>query len=78
MPRWSTLVGLLLLSGGLFGSFFEDSKHNACNSGLGQFGQALSDTVARNCGIYNSIFYVAVIATIVGVALIVAAVLVRS
>lgn len=78
MPRWSPLVGLLFLGGGLYGSFREDSNHHACNSGLGQYGQAISDSVARHCGVYNSIFYVAVIVTIVGVALLVAAVLVRS
>lgn len=78
MPRWSTLVGMLLLGGGLFGSFWEDSNHNACNSGLGQYGQAVSENIARHCGIYNSIFYVAIVVTIVGAALLVAAVLVRS
>lgn len=78
MPRRFGLIGGLVLGGGLFGAFTEDSRHNACNSGLGQFGRALTESAARHCGIDNTIFYVAVLATIVGVAMLLMAILVRS
>jgi hypothetical protein len=77
MPRRWGLIGAVLLGGGLFGASLEDSNHNACNSGLGQFGQALGESVARHCGVYDAVFYVGVLAAIIGVALMVV-VFVRS
>ncbi|MGH9920787.1 MAG: hypothetical protein ACRD6W_18200 [Nitrososphaerales archaeon] len=78
MRRWPGLMGAVLLGGGLYGVSSEDSHHNACNSGLGQFGQALNANIARHCGVYNAIFYVGIIAAIVGLILMVSAILVRS
>lgn len=78
MPRWSGLIGAMILVGGLIGVAVEDSSHNACNSGLGASGQAVIEGVARSCGIDNGIYYLAILAAIVGLALMVAAVLVKS
>jgi len=78
MPKRFGLIGAVLLGGGLFGAFSEDASHKACSSGLGQFGQALSESAARHCGVDNTIFYIAILATILGVALMAVAILVRS
>ena len=78
MPRWSGLIGALILGGGLLGASLENSNHHECSTGLGQFGQALSQDVARHCGIDNTVFFVGVLAAILGVFMIAAAVLLRS
>lgn len=74
--RW-VFIAAALLGAGLFGASLEDSHHNTCSAGLGPFG-SLSGDVARNCGLDNTIFLVAVVAIIVGLALMVAALLIRS
>jgi len=78
MPRWSGLIGAVILGGGLFGVSLEDSNHNSCSSGLGQYGQALTENFARHCGVDNTFFFVGVLAAIVGAFLIAASVLFRS
>ena len=74
--RW-VFVAAVFLGGGLAGVALEDSKHNACTSGLGRFG-SLSGDVARHCSLNNTLFLVAIVATLVGVALMVASLLIRS
>jgi hypothetical protein len=74
--RW-VFIGVALLGGGLAGVSLEDSHHNACTSGLGTFGSLTGD-VARNCGLDNTIFLVAFVAALFGLALMVAALLIRS
>ena len=73
--RW-TLVAAVLLGGGLAGVSLENSSHKACTAGLGPFG-SLSGNLAHNCTLHNSIFLVAFVVTIVGLALMVAAVLLK-
>jgi hypothetical protein len=74
--RW-LLVAAVLLGGGLTGVALEDSHHNTCTSKLGQFG-ALSGDIARHCSVDNTIFLAAFVATLIGLALMVAAILIRS
>jgi hypothetical protein len=73
--RW-VFIAAALLGGGLAGVSLEDSHHNACTSGLGPFG-SLSGDLARNCTLDNTIFLAAFAATLVGLALMVAALLIR-
>jgi hypothetical protein len=75
--RRSVFFGAALLAAGLVGVYLEDSHHNACTSGLGPFG-SMSGDLARNCGLDNTLFVVAFFATIVGLALMIAALLIRS
>ena len=77
MRRRSVFFGAALLAEGLAGAYLEDSHHNACSSGLGPFG-SISGDVARNCGLYNTLFFVAFFAIIAGAALMIAALLIRS
>jgi len=77
LRRWSVLIGAALVGGGLVGVCLEDSHHNACTSGLGPFG-SLSGDLARNCSLDNTIFLIAFVATIVGLALMVTGLLIRS
>jgi hypothetical protein len=74
--RW-LFVAAALLGGGLTGVALEDSHHNACTSGLGRFG-SLSGEMARHCSVDNTIFLAAFVATLVGLTLMVAAILIRS
>jgi len=74
--RW-IFIGAALVGGGLIGVSLEDSHHNACTSGLGPFG-SLSGDLARNCGLDNTIFVVAIAATIVGLVTMIAALLIRT
>jgi hypothetical protein len=73
--RW-VFIAAALLGGGVAGVSLEDSHHNACTSGLGPFG-SLSGDLARNCTLDNTIFLVAFVATLFGLALLVAAILIR-
>jgi hypothetical protein len=73
--RW-VFIALALLGGGMAGVSLEDSHHNACASGLGSFGSLSGDAV-RNCGFDNTIFLAAFVAAIVGLALLVASLLLR-
>jgi hypothetical protein len=77
MHRWSIFIAVALLGGGVAGVSLEDSHHNACTSGLGPFG-SLSGELVHNCSLDNTIFFVAGVAALVGFALMVAAVLIRS
>lgn len=74
--RW-LFVAVVLLGGGLTGVALEDSHHNACTSGLGRFG-SLGGDLGRHCSVDNTIFLVALVVTLVGLALMVAAILIRS
>ena len=72
------IVGGIALSGGLVGTLLEVTNHNACDSGLGQVGQAFSEGLTRQCGLDNGIFYTGLVAAVVGVVLIVAALVVGA
>jgi hypothetical protein len=74
--RW-VFIGIALLGGGLLGVSLEDSHHNACSSGLGSFGSLTGD-LAHNCGVDNMLFFVAICAAMLGLALMVAALMIRS
>jgi hypothetical protein len=74
--RWM-LIGGVLLGGGLAGISLEDSHHNACNAGLGPFG-SLTGGSAHHCGFYNGVFLVAIVTAVVGLAVTVAALMIRS
>jgi hypothetical protein len=74
--RW-VFVGLALMGAGLAGVTFEKSSHNACSSGLGPFGSLTGD-VARNCGVHNLALLAAVVATLFGLVLTIAALVIRS
>ena len=74
--RWM-FVAAALFGGGLAGVSLEDSHHNACVSGLGPYG-SMSGDVARNCSLDNSLFLAAIVVTIIGLAIMVAALLIRS
>ncbi|HUC35940.1 MAG TPA: hypothetical protein VMR97_02325 [Acidimicrobiales bacterium] len=74
MPRKFGFAGVLILGAGLAGVFVEDSNHNACNSHLGTFGQP----IGAHCGLENAIFYIGILAAVVGLFLIVGSILFRS
>lgn len=74
--RW-VFVAAALLGGGLAGVSLEDSHHNACVAGLGPYG-SMSGDLARNCSLDNTLFVAAIVASIVGLALMVAVFLIRS
>jgi hypothetical protein len=73
--RW-VFIAAALVGGGLTGVSLEGSHHKACTSGLGPFG-SLSGDVVRNCTLDNTIFLAAFVATVVGLALMVAAILIK-
>ena len=74
--RW-LFIAAALVGGGLVGVSLEDSHHNACTAGLGSFG-SLSGDLARNCSLDNTIFLAAFVAILAGLALMIAALLIRS
>ena len=74
--RW-VFIGAALLGGGLYGVSQEDSPHNACTAGLGRFG-SLSGDLARHCGFHNTMFLAAIAAAFFGLAVLAAAMLIRS
>jgi hypothetical protein len=74
--RW-VFIGAAILGAGLFGVSREDSPHHACTSNLGSFGSLTGD-LAHNCGFHNTAFLAAIVATMVGVVLMAAALLIRS
>lgn len=76
MRRGWVFIAVALLGGGLAGVSLEEPHHNACTSGLGPFG-SLSGDLARNCSFDNTIFLGACVAAIVGLALMVAALLIK-
>jgi len=74
--RW-VFIGAAFISGGLLGVSLEDAHHRACTAGLGSFGSLTGD-LARNCGVDNLLFLVAVAATVLGLGLLLAALMIRS
>jgi len=74
--RW-IFIGAALIAGGLVTVTSEESHHNACTSGLGPFG-SLTGGVAHNCGVANTVFLLGIVGAILGLALVVAALLIRS
>jgi hypothetical protein len=74
--RW-TFIAIALIGGGVVGVSAERAHHAACSAGLGSFG-SLTGEAARNCGTGNLLFLVAIAATIVGLALLAASLLIRS
>ena len=74
--RW-VLIGAALLGAGLYGVSSEDSPHHACTAGLGDFG-SLSGEAARNCGLHNLAFLLGIAGAILGFAVMLAALLIRS
>ncbi len=74
--RW-VFIGAALLGAGSVGVSVEKSHHNACTAGLGPFG-SLSGDLAHNCGFDNTLFLVAIVTAVFGLALMVVALMVRS
>lgn len=74
--RW-VFIGAAFIGVGLFGVSLENSPRRACASGLGDFGSLTGD-LARNCGYHNVAFMAAVVATVLGLVLTLAALLIRS
>lgn len=74
--RW-VFIGAAVFAVGLVGIVKEDSPRRACASGLGDFGSLTGD-LARNCGLHNVAFLAAIVATVLGLGLTLAALLVRS
>ena len=75
--RSGFIFAVVLIGGGVAGVSMEDSHHNACSSSLGPFG-SLSGDLARHCTLDNTLFFVAAVAALVGLALVVAALVIRS
>lgn len=74
--RW-IVIGAVIMGAGIYGVTREESPHQACTSGLGSFGSLTGD-LARNCGMHNLALLGAIVATLLGLALAVAALLIRS
>jgi hypothetical protein len=74
--RW-IVIGIVLAGAGFTGVTVERSHHDACTAGLGAFGSLTGD-VARNCGTDNLLLLVATAVTILGLAVLLASMLIRQ
>jgi hypothetical protein len=68
------IAGGFSLGAGILATYLEASNHSACTSDLGQLGQAISQNVAHQCRMDNGVFYVGIVAAVVGVIMVVGAV----
>ena len=74
--RW-VWIGAALVGGGVAGVSMERAHHNECITHLGSFGSLMGD-LAQNCAVNNTLFFVAIGCTIVGLTLLAAALLIRT
>lgn len=60
------LLGIGLGALGILGFIGENANHSACNSGLGQFAQALDSNVHRDCAVDNTLYLGGIVLAVSG------------